>query len=173
MEPGRAASRGAASSAPCRPYRHTTATPHAAVRISMRYRLSSGGYLRCCADCVRCGALCVRCAAGERGRERHRCRWDGIAAGRWRHRCRDGRHHCLAASLPGEVCVLLSGCACELAGSAGRPGSRWGVGWGGDGVWIGMEMGIGTGAEKERENHRAPRACVLVLLQAVRRANCE
>eukprot|EP00966_Prymnesium_polylepis_P247160 5715637-Prymnesium_polylepis.4 len=30
-EPSRAASRGAASSAPCGPYRHTTATPHAAV----------------------------------------------------------------------------------------------------------------------------------------------
>ena len=39
--------------APLGPYRHTTATPHAAVRISMRYRLCAGGYLRCCADCVR------------------------------------------------------------------------------------------------------------------------
>ena len=36
-----------------------------------------------------------------------------------------------------------------------------------------MGMGIGIGAEKERENHRAPRVCVLVLLPAVRRANCE
>ena len=113
MEPGRASSRGAASSAPCRPYRHTTATPHAAVRISMRYRLCAGGYLWCCADCVRCGALRVRCAAGERReRDRHRCRWVGIAAGRWRHCCRDGRHLCLAALLPGRVCVLLTGCAC-------------------------------------------------------------
>ena len=36
-----------------------------------------------------------------------------------------------------------------------------------------MEMGIGTGAEKERENHRAPRVCVLVLLPAVASASCK
>ena len=36
--------------APLGPYRHTTTTPHAAVRISMRYRLCAGGYLwvLCC-----------------------------------------------------------------------------------------------------------------------------
>ena len=163
MEPGRAASRGAASSAPCRPYRHTTATPHAAVRISMRYRLSSGGYLRCCADCVRCGALCVRCAAGERGRERHRCRWDGIAAGRWRHYCRGRRHCCLAASLPGEVCVLLTECACVLAGSVCLPGSRWRVGWGVNGVGMGQGWDGDRDGDRDREREReritARRAC--------------
>ena len=53
VEPSRAASRGGLPPALLGPYRHTTATPHAAVRISMRYRLCAGGYLRCCADCVR------------------------------------------------------------------------------------------------------------------------
>eukprot|EP00966_Prymnesium_polylepis_P247161 5715637-Prymnesium_polylepis.5 len=84
----------------------------------MRYRLS--------AVAATCGAVPTVCAVvlcvcgvllgGER--ERHRCRWDGIAAGRWRHRCRDRRHHGLVASLPGEVCVLLTERACLLAGSA-------------------------------------------------------
>ena len=80
--------------------------------------------------------------------------------------------------------MLLTECACVLAGSACLPGSRWRVrwrvGWGVNGVGMGqgwdrdgMGIGMGIGTEKERENHRTPRVCVLVLLPAVRRANRE
>ena len=118
---GRAKShKGLSRTAPLGPYRHTTATPHAAVRISMRYRLCAGGYLWCCADCVRCGALRVRCAAGERReRDRHRCRWVGIAAGWCRHRCRDGG---ISAYI---VALLPRECACHWLGvRANWPGVR-------------------------------------------------
>ena len=87
--------------APLGPYRHTTATPHAAVRISMRYRLSAGGYLLvlCCLWALWC-SVCAMCCWGERERAA------SLPVGR--HRCREE-----AASLPGQEALLPSGITAE------------------------------------------------------------
>ena len=116
----------------------------------------------------------MRCAAGERGRERHRCRWDGIAAGRWQHYCRGRRHCCLAASLPGEVCVLLTECACVLAGSACLPGSRWQVGWGVNGVGMGQGWDGDRDGDRDREREReSPHAACVRAGAATGSASCK
>ena len=73
------------------------------------------------------------------------------------------RHHCLAALLPGRVCVLLTECACVLAGSACLPGSRWQVGWGVNGVGMGQGWDGDRDGDRDREREReritARRAC--------------
>jgi hypothetical protein len=99
VEPSRAASRGGLPPALLGPYRHTTATPHAAVRISMRYHLCAGGYLLvlCCLWALWC-SVCAVCCWEERERAA------SLPVGR--HYCRE-----VAASLPGQKASLPSGIA--------------------------------------------------------------